>query len=174
MLHARVAAAFEDVLCADDVGIDIGIRVSAAGTHAGLRCEMNDFVRTLGLEQFRHCAAVGNILAIKREPISALKDCEPRLFEAWVIVAVEVIDADDGFPAIEQARRRVKADEAGGSRDQKFHRADPRRPAFAGGQIRGEQKLKFCSRFSRSAAAVNRRRIIATPCCLGVAATDCK
>ena len=152
MLHAHVAAAFEYIMWAGDVGIDIRIRVSVAGAHAGLRCEMNDFVRTLGFEQFRHCAAVGNILAIKGEPISALKDCEPRLFEAWVIVAVEVIDADDGFPAIEQARR----------------------PAFAGGQTSGEQKLKFCSRFSRSAAAVNRRRVIATPCCLGVAATDCK
>ena len=43
------------------------------------------------------------------------------LLQAGIVIAVQVVDADDGVAALEQSEAGVEADEAGGAGDQEFH-----------------------------------------------------
>ena len=59
--HLAVAAPLQHIGEADDVAVDIGMRVDQRIAHAGLRSKMNNLVEALGLEQGLHAGPVGNI-----------------------------------------------------------------------------------------------------------------
>ena len=61
MPAAIVAAAFQDVEEAVEIGVDIGVRVDQRMAHAGLRGEMHDVGKAVLGEQRRDGGAVGKI-----------------------------------------------------------------------------------------------------------------
>jgi hypothetical protein len=56
---------------------------------------------------------------MKRIPVAG-KACQAVALELDVVVIVEVVDADDLWPAAKQAQRSVHADEAGGAGEEDF------------------------------------------------------
>ena len=121
MLHAAVAAAFEHVHEADDVAVDVGVRVLQRIAHAGLRGEVDHAVEATGLEELRHARTVGHVELDEAEALVRRQPRQPGLLEADVVVVVEVVEADDLIAARQQAQRGGHADEAGGAGEQNFH-----------------------------------------------------
>src|SRR6185437_16178013 len=89
--------------------------------HTSLRREMDDLVEELGFEQPRHRIGIGDVLAVEAESVAPLQLCEACFLELRIVVAVDVIDADDLVAAIEKALRRVEADESRSAGNQEFH-----------------------------------------------------
>ena len=52
------------------------------------------------------------------------KAIESGQLEAWIVVVIEVVDADDLVTAFEQEAGDVHADKAGGAGDEDFHGSD--------------------------------------------------
>ena len=118
-----MAAAFDDVQEADDVGLDVGVGVVRGVAHAGLGGEVDDALRSVGGEGVFDGVAVGEVGDDLGEAGAAFEAGEAGALEVDVVVVVEVVEADDFVAAVEQALGDVRADEAGGSCNQKFHSA---------------------------------------------------
>ena len=85
-------AGLQDREKAIDVGGDVGPRIDERVAHAGLRREMDHIVRPECREDRPDLLVVCDICARERE--RRRTDCrQPRLFEAHVIVVVEIVDA---------------------------------------------------------------------------------
>ncbi len=121
MLHAAVPAALEHVGEADEVRVDVGMRVGDGVAHAGLRGEMDDHVEALALEQCRHAGAIGEVEFGEREALERRQAREPRPLERDLVVVVDVVEADDALAAFEQPERGGRADESGRAGDEYVH-----------------------------------------------------
>ena len=121
MLDAVVAAAFEQVGEADDVGLHVGVRILQRVAHAGLRGEVDDGVEVALLEQVLHHHAVGDVVLEEAEVGVGLELFQPRQLQGRVVVVVEVVDADDFVAALQQDLCDVHADKPGGAGEQDFH-----------------------------------------------------
>ena len=121
MLDAVVPAALEDVGEADDIAVDVGVRVDQRVAHAGLRGQVHDAVELLLREQRRDALAVGHVHLHEAEVRVRRQARQPILLESRVVVVVEVVQAHDLVPARQQELRDVHADEAGRAGDEDFH-----------------------------------------------------
>ena len=90
---------------------------------------------------------------MERESVFASKPRQPRLFQADLIIIVEIIDADDVIPAREETLRNMHTDEPGSPSDYDFH-APTNKPASAA-DIRFA-RLPASSAFNPSLAIVAR------------------
>jgi hypothetical protein len=151
MLHLRVAAAFEHMQEAPDIGVDISVRMLQRIAHAGLRGEMDDALRLLLGEDRAHDFLVGEVGLDEMKSVAPRQPREARLFERDIIIGAHIVEPNDLIAAIEQPGRRVKTDEAGGAGDQNAHVtvALPLRPLCL-----GERGHKSHRRFRLSTAGV--------------------
>ena len=119
VLHALVAAGLEHVGEADEVALDVGVRVGERVADARLGGQVDDALGAGGGrvdggrvgEVFADVAVAG----VPGEPLEA------RLLEADVVVVVDDVEADDLVAAGEEALGDVVADEAGGAGDEDAH-----------------------------------------------------
>ena len=81
MLDAVVPAALEHVQRADDVAVDVGVRVLERVAHARLRGEVDHALELLAREQRRHARAVGEVELHEAEARQLLEDREARVLE---------------------------------------------------------------------------------------------
>src|SRR5438093_6402687 len=123
VLDSVVAATLQDVLEAEDVGVDVGVGVFHRVAHAGLRREMHDALWFVLAEKVLDGIGIADVSMDEREGARLSKLVEPRFLEPRVVIRIEVVDADDGLAAVEQPLRSVKANEAGraGDEDQNVH-----------------------------------------------------
>ena len=118
-----VTACFEDVVEADEVALDVDVRVVDRVADAGLRREVYDDVRLVGVKGGVEQCFVSDAASDKNMPdrgFDRVDQAEPVLFELRVVVIVHVVEADHS-PAREfaaEAHDEVGADEAGGAGDQ--------------------------------------------------------
>lgn len=127
VLLIRIAAGFQDVVEADEVGLDIGAGVGDAVAHTGLGGQVDHYLRfVLGKETVDQLL-VGNI-ALDKGEVGELRQLGETLFlETYVVVVVHIIYSDnygvivtliDGFD-------QIGADESGGAGDEdRFHLID--------------------------------------------------
>ena len=121
VLLVHRAAAFEDVLEADDVRVDVRVRVRDRVAHARLRGEVHDAVEPVLHEQRLHARAVGDVHLHEREAALWYEAREPRLLQRRVVVVVEVVKTHNLLAAIEKDMRDMRADEARGTSDKNCH-----------------------------------------------------
>ena len=123
-------AGFEDVVEADHIALDVGVGVLDAVAYAGLGGEVDDDVEVVLGKDFVDEGFVGEIafdegVLVLGMLLGFLGDYfQPVVFEAGVVVGVEVVEADDfdGFLAFEEPEDQVGADEAGGAGNENiFH-----------------------------------------------------
>src|ERR1700747_1602035 len=108
-------AAFEHVQEARNVRADVSVRMVYRVADARLCGEVDDPLRLLFGEGGLDDGAVGEVRLYKPESLPLLESGKPGLFQRYIIIRVEVVEADHVMPAIKQARRRVIANKAGGA-----------------------------------------------------------
>ena len=116
-----MAAAFEHVQEARDIGVDISVRMVERVADAGLRGEMNDALGLLRGEDRLDHLLLGEVGLDEMESVAALEPREARLFERDIVIGAHIVEPDDLVAAVEQPGRRVEADEAGGAGNQNAH-----------------------------------------------------
>ena len=85
----------QHVQSADDVGIDIEVRVLQLLADPGLGAEMNVPLRPSFGEDLLHSGAVGEVPLVERRTLAPLKLGKPGLLQLYVIVGIEITEADD-------------------------------------------------------------------------------
>ena len=122
MLHLMMAARLEDVEEADDVRVDIRTRMVDAVPHASLRCEIDDNVRLILLEQRRDRRLIRQVALDKRERRILAQNLQPALLQADIVVVIDIIKADNRRPESQQPLREMKTDESRSASDQDLFR----------------------------------------------------
>lgn len=115
-----VAAGFEDVVEADEVGFDVGVWVVDTVANAGLGGEVDDDVRLVLGKQLVDGGFVGEVAFDEGEVFEAFEFIEAGSFEIGVVVRVEAVETDDFSVGIfcAEALGEVAADETGRAGDE--------------------------------------------------------
>ena len=121
MLDAVVAAAFQHMQRADDVGVHVRVRVLHPVTDARLSGEVDNPLRLRRGEQPLHARAIGKVELVEGKAGRALELAEARLLQFNVVVGIEIIDADYHIAPVEQRLSSMVTDESGGAGDQNPH-----------------------------------------------------
>lgn len=99
---------------AHDVGRNVGERVYQRVPNASLRRQVNDSVDIwITRCQTRQRVSISEIKLSEMEITVSFQLRKARLFEPYVVIGIEIIDADDFFLAGEQRVRDMEADETG-------------------------------------------------------------
>ena len=124
MLHGVVAAGLKDVEEADEVALEVGTRVLDGVAHARLGGEVNHDVEAVLSEQALDEGGIAQVAANEGEAAVRVgfgQHAQARVLDAGVVVAVEVVEADNHvIGVLEQFLDEERADEAGGSGDEYF------------------------------------------------------
>lgn len=115
-----VAAGFEDVVEANEVGLDVGVGVVDAVANAGLSGEVDDDVRLVLGEQLVDGGFVGEVAFDESEVFEVFEFVKAGGFEIGVVVRVEAVETDDFSVGIfcAEALGEVAADETGRAGDE--------------------------------------------------------
>ncbi len=108
-----MAAAFEHVEKARQVGVDIGVRVLQRVAHARLGGEMDHHLRPHRGEQLRGARAVGEVDLPEREARAPEQAVQARPLEPRIVVLVQAVDADHAAALGQQPLGQMVADEPG-------------------------------------------------------------
>lgn len=119
-----VAACLKDVEEADEVALEVGARVLDGVADTGLGREVHHDVEAVLREQALDEGGVAQVAAHEGEAAVCVglgQHAEARVLDAGVVVAVEVVEADDGvIGLLEQLLDEERADKAGCSGDEYF------------------------------------------------------
>ena len=121
VLHVVMAATLEDVREANDVRLDVRVRVDQRIAHASLRCEVHHAVEPLLGKQPFYAAAVGDVELHEAETRQRREPHEPVALELRVVVVVEIVEANDLVASGQKRPRYMAADEARRTSDENFH-----------------------------------------------------
>lgn len=124
VLFVTVAAGLEDVVEADEVGLDIGTGVGDAVAHTGLGGEVDHYLGLVLGKEAVNQLLVGNVAFDKGE-VRVLRQLGEALFlETHVVVVVHIVDShyQRVIVALVYGFNQVGADEAGSAGDKDgFH-----------------------------------------------------
>src|SRR4051794_30142132 len=98
MPAAVMAASFQDICKALQVGIHVGVGVGQRMAYTGLRGEMDDVGKLLRSKQCRCRGAVCQIELDEAKSGGAVELLQPRRFESRVIVRRQTVDPNDLAP----------------------------------------------------------------------------
>lgn len=121
VLHAVVAAGFEHVAKADEVALDVGLRVGERVAHAGLRGQVNDALGLLSSKDGHQACCVCHVGFDEAELLPGAQLLQPGFFEGGIVVVVEVVQANDFVAACQQYECCVHANKAGRTCEEDFH-----------------------------------------------------
>lgn len=120
VLHRVVAAALEDIKEADEITLEVGARVLDGVADTGLGGEVHHDVEAVLGEQTLDEGRVAQVAAHEGEAAVGVgldQHAQARVLNAGVVVAVEVVEADNNvIGLLEQLLDEERADEAGGTR----------------------------------------------------------
>lgn len=124
MLDRVVAAGLEHVEEADEVALEVGTRVLNGVADARLGGEVHHDVEAVLGEQALDEGGIAQIAAHERKTalgVGVAQHAQARVLDAGVIVAVEVVEADDHVIGLfEQLLRQKRPDEASSAGDKHF------------------------------------------------------
>ena len=104
MLNIVVAAPLEDIAGSPPGCVDIRMGVGKRVAHAGLGGEVNHPLRAFLSEEDRHLLAIGDIQFLKAKSRLRQQVRQPVLFQAGIIIIVQIIDAEYFLAACEQTK----------------------------------------------------------------------
>ena len=115
-----VAAGFEDIVEANEVGFDVGVWVVDTVANAGLGGEVDDDVGLVLGKQLVDGGFVGEVALDESEVFEVFELVEAGSFEIGVVVRVEAVETDDFSVGIfcAEALGEVAADETGRAGDE--------------------------------------------------------
>lgn len=120
-----MAAGFEDVVEADEVGLDVHVGIRNGIPHAGLGGEIHHDIRMPGDENGGNGLFICNISPdemILRLPMGfafVLQFLQTVLLQGYVVVVVHIVDADDADPLHrKEPLHQVRPDKSGRTGDE--------------------------------------------------------
>ena len=124
MLDRMVAACLEDVKEADEVALQVGARVLDGVAYARLGGEVHNDVEAALSEQALDEGGVAQVAANESKAAVGVglgQHAQARVLDAGVVVAVEVVESDDGIIGLlKQLLDEERANEAGSPGDENF------------------------------------------------------
>lgn len=118
MLHPVMAASFENVEEAHNVAFRVEPGVAERMTHTGLGCQVNDEVGAVFFKDAGDYGLIGDVCPVHRESRHICEEAKAGLLECRVIIVIEVVQTMHDLTIVQKAPYDVKADEAGGARDE--------------------------------------------------------
>ena len=100
MAAAIVPASFQDIGEADQIGVDIGVRILKRVSHARLRGQMDDDRKPMPREQRRYRGTIRHIKPFELKARVVAKDIEPGRLQPRIIIGVEIVDPDDAMAGL--------------------------------------------------------------------------
>ena len=117
VLHRPGPAGLQQVHKARQVGIHVGVRLVDGITHPRLRRQVQHAGGAHPRKQLGQGRPVGDVQPLKAEIRVRQQARQPRFLQRRVVVGVEVVDADHGVAARQQAGAGVHSDESGSASD---------------------------------------------------------
>ena len=117
MAAAMVAATFQDIEKAGEIGVRIGVRIDQRMPHACLRGEMDRVRKAILAKQRRGGCAIRQIQLYEFEILGARELGQPRFLQLRIVIRRQIIHADDVAAVRHQTARDVKTDKAGSAGD---------------------------------------------------------
>src|SRR6185437_3566451 len=115
MAAAVVAAAFENIGEADEIGVHIRMRIDQRIAHARLRGEMHDMRKPVLGEQRGNAVAVGQVELDEAEAGMPGKLRETGVLQLRIVISIEIVETDNGAAAFQKSLGDVEADKPGGA-----------------------------------------------------------
>ena len=125
VLHLVVAAAFQHVAEAYQIGADIGGRVLQAVAHSGLGGQVDHMTEALRRKEPFQACAVGQIRLDKAEAGPPFQPGQPIPLELHLIVIIAVVQPHNTVTVRHETLCEVVADEAGDAGDKHMHGLAP-------------------------------------------------
>src|SRR5690606_19988654 len=113
MFDVVVTAALEHVDEADDVAVDVGVRVGDRVAHAGLGGQVDNYRRLALVEEPVEGRSVDEVELAEGEGVVALQAFQTGQLERNVVVVIDVINAHYLVTAGQESLGDVIADETG-------------------------------------------------------------
>ena len=115
VLDWMAAAGFEDVVEADEVALDVGVGVGDGVADAGLRGEVDDYVRLMLVEDFVDERFIREVALDEGPGAEGFDFPQAGELDVDVVVVVDGVEADDSGcrEILEEALDEVGADESG-------------------------------------------------------------
>jgi hypothetical protein len=115
---AVVPASFQYVGEPNQIGLHVGVGVNERIPNAWLGTKMDDVGKLVLGEERCHAVSIGEIEP--GEPKGGMRRqlSQTRLFQGWIVVGIEVVQADDRVPFPQQPVRDMVADETGRAGDE--------------------------------------------------------
>src|SRR5690606_11540927 len=117
----QLATQLEQDEVAHHVGGDVGVRVLEGIPDPDLRSEMNDPVDAPSGKGSMHRLAIGDVERVEGKSRPPLQFRQAVSLQLDVVIAVQIVDADDLVAARQQSLGHMKADEAGNAGDHDLH-----------------------------------------------------
>jgi hypothetical protein len=115
---AVVPAALEHVEEADEIRLDIGMRIGQRMPHPGLRRQIHDLRKAMRCEQFRRGLAFGDVHLLEPEAGKRAELRDASFLEPRIIIGIEIVDPDHVVAVRQQAAGNMHADESGRTGDE--------------------------------------------------------
>ncbi len=100
MFDLRVAAGLQNVEKTNQVRLEVCIGIVDAVPHSSLCRQIDDIIDSVRRKDVVERLLVGKVCLIKVEVV-AVKQPQPFLFEAYFIVVVQIVKADDGASSVQ-------------------------------------------------------------------------
>src|SRR5688572_13418189 len=118
MEAAVVPTSLQNIGEANQICVNIGMRVPERIPYPGLRGEVDDDAESMPCEQLRNRDAIRQIQLFELKARIVAEDIEPGRLQPRIIISIEVIDPDDAVAGLQQPLHHVESDEARSSRYQ--------------------------------------------------------
>lgn len=97
VLHLLLFGELDDVMESDKIRLDIGEGVDQAVSHSCLRCQMQDLVDLVFVEDFLQFFEILQASLVEFEIREFLQDVPSRDFEIHIVIIVLVVESDNGL-----------------------------------------------------------------------------
>ena len=121
MLHRMLAAGFQNMGHAQQIGLCISMRILDRVAHPGLRRQVNHRIRALFGKQGIQRRPVGHVQWIKLQAGLFTQGGQPGVLEADGVIVVEIIHSHHLVAGLEQRLSSGAADKSGSAGEQYFH-----------------------------------------------------
>ena len=118
MRDLMMAACFENIEKAGEVGVAIGFRIDERVTHSRLRCEIYNMRELSFAKRTIHSFAIGQIAFNEIKVCVGFELGEARMFQRHIIIGIDVVVAGDFMAFSQEPTRDVKADKTGCAGDE--------------------------------------------------------
>ncbi|KAF5028804.1 hypothetical protein DSECCO2_655230 [anaerobic digester metagenome] len=121
MLDIVMAAVFQDIVVADDIGVDVVVGVRQAVPDTGLCGQVDDMREAAGIEQGVDGRAIGHFGLGEGKRRFLAENLQPVLLERHGIVRAQVVEAGNGKAHGQETATQVEADKSGRAGDKDVH-----------------------------------------------------